>query len=90
MDKKLKAKWIAALRSGRFKQHRNQLTGDAPGAYCCLGVLSRLLNPRTRKSLLDYPPYEVLSKQDQFRLAGLNDDHGYDFKQIATYVKQHC
>ena len=43
MDKKLKAKWIAALRSGRFKQHRNQLTGDAPGAYCCLGVLSRLL-----------------------------------------------
>lgn len=37
MDAELKAKWIAALRSGEYKQGNGRLRdGDK---YCCLGVL---------------------------------------------------
>ena len=34
-------KWIAALRSGEFKQGKNLLL-DAAGNYCCLGVACEL------------------------------------------------
>lgn len=38
MDKKLKAKWVKALRSGRYKQAEGFLK-TADGKFCCLGVL---------------------------------------------------
>ena len=38
MDAELKAKWIAALRSGEYKQGREQLNASNR-AFCCLGVL---------------------------------------------------
>lgn len=37
MDKELKSKWVAALRSGNFQQGTGRLLRD--GKYCCLGVL---------------------------------------------------
>ena len=37
MNKALKAKWIAALRSGGYKQGQNFLAAD--DTFCCLGVL---------------------------------------------------
>lgn len=37
MDAELKAKWIEALRSGKYKQTR-QILRDGNG-HCCLGVL---------------------------------------------------
>ena len=37
MDAEIKRKWVEALRSGKYKQGRDQLqNGDT---YCCLGVL---------------------------------------------------
>jgi hypothetical protein len=36
MDAELKAKWVAALRSGSYKQTHGQLVKH--DAYCCLGV----------------------------------------------------
>ena len=40
MDKQVKAQWLAALRSGQYKQgHEFLRQGDA---YCCLGVLCDL------------------------------------------------
>lgn len=38
MDQELKAKWVAALRSGKYKQAKGTLN-DCGGGYCCLGVL---------------------------------------------------
>jgi hypothetical protein len=38
MDKELKAKWVEALRSGKYKQGHGQLLAE-DGAMCCLGVL---------------------------------------------------
>jgi len=44
MDKKIKQKWISALKSGKFKQGRGKLRyGNQNGTYhCCLGVLSEI------------------------------------------------
>lgn len=40
MNPEIKAKWVAALRSGEYKQGRGQLRiGDR---FCCLGVLCDL------------------------------------------------
>lgn len=38
MNPEVKAKWVAALRSGRYEQDTNWLH-PAGGGYCCLGVL---------------------------------------------------
>jgi hypothetical protein len=48
MDAKLKAKWVKALRSGRYKQTPGQLHDS--GGYCCLGVLATILGAKWRKS----------------------------------------
>jgi hypothetical protein len=43
MDPELKAKWLEALRSGRYAQTREYLRQD--GGFCCLGVLCDIANP---------------------------------------------
>lgn len=46
MNPIIKAKWIAALRSGRYMQGCGRLvqrgSGNLPSRYCCLGVLCEL------------------------------------------------
>ena len=42
MDPELKAKWVAALRSGEYKQGRDVLHNNKSNTYCCLGVLCRV------------------------------------------------
>lgn len=37
MKPELKSKWVAALRSGEYKQARRKLCAE--GGFCCLGVL---------------------------------------------------
>jgi hypothetical protein len=41
MNKKWKAKWLKALRSGAYSQGRNYLASEESGTakFCCLGVL---------------------------------------------------
>ncbi len=39
MDPELKKKWVAALRSGEYKQGRNRLHRKVDNSFCCLGVL---------------------------------------------------
>jgi hypothetical protein len=41
MNHEIKAHWVAALRSGEYKQTHRKLT-DNEGSYCCLGVLCDL------------------------------------------------
>lgn len=40
MEAKLKAKWVKALRSGKYAQAEGQLRRN--GGYCCLGVLCEI------------------------------------------------
>lgn len=44
MRKKLKDKWIKALRSGKYKQTYGTLRGKV--GFCCLGVLCDIRNPK--------------------------------------------
>ena len=46
MDPEVKAKWVAALRSGDYRQAKGQLY-DGNG-YCCLGVLCEVLGQEKR------------------------------------------
>lgn len=42
MNAEVKAKWIAALRSGEYRQGRSKLHIEHPNSFCCLGVLCEL------------------------------------------------
>lgn len=42
MDAKVKSDWVAALRSGNYKQGKNVLHNVTANTYCCLGVLCDL------------------------------------------------
>lgn len=50
MNSELKAKWVAALRSGQYRQGKEALYAD--GAYCCLGVLCRIAGATMKPTTL--------------------------------------
>lgn len=79
MNSELKAKWIAALRSGKYKQGRSVLR-TADNKYCCLGVLCEVAGLNWQKE--PGSPYFCEAGQDYIENAeimeqlGLNyDDH---------------
>jgi hypothetical protein len=43
MDAKLKADWVKALRSGKYKQADATLHDKKHDSYCCLGVLCKVM-----------------------------------------------
>ena len=51
MNQEIKAKWVAALRSGEYKQTREVLKSSA--GYCCLGVLCDISMRETGFGLAD-------------------------------------
>lgn len=87
MDEKLKAKWVAALRSGKYEQCKNRLS-DGKGGYCCYGVLRHVANPTDTRSAQDrnstltrdqlkeygFDPYMF----ERARLECMNDGHDPD------------
>ena len=63
LPKVFKAKWLKALRSGKFKQAQAQLCvkeGDSV-SYCCLGVACRIVHPK-----MDLEEHGLIAKS-QFR-----------------------
>lgn len=58
LDKKIKAKWLKALRSGKYKQTRKgTLYNKKSNAYCCLGVLQHSIDNKV-EDRFDVPTYE--------------------------------
>ena len=45
MNQQIKEKWVAALRSGQYKQGLGKL--ESNGRYCCLGVLCEISKEET-------------------------------------------
>jgi hypothetical protein len=104
MNPRVKAKWIAALRSGDYKQGRGQLR-TTRNKFCCLGVLCNI-------HAQEHP--EIAEKQrapDRYmchvgtlpncvfewasitidyetRLIDMNDTNGITFKQIAAWIEK--
>lgn len=96
MPKDIKKTWLTALRSGKFLQTTETLrevSSDGTQSYCCLGVLSKCVTgrePRLRDSTIgkDLRRRVGLTRITADRLAELNDDFGWSFKQIATWVEK--
>lgn len=76
--------------------------GDSKKRMCCLGVLCDLVNPKEWERDFDgytfrgergLPDNTVLKEtgltsRKAEKLANLNDDKGYDFKEIAEFVEK--
>jgi hypothetical protein len=45
MNQDLKTRWLAALRSGAYKQGQGGLLLRADNLFCCLGVLADVIDP---------------------------------------------
>ena len=87
MDAGLKAKWIAALRSGEFKQGVGAYqTGNE---YCCLGVLCVVGGmPISALDRDDYNFVDSAVGHDRaVQLASMNDS-GATFSQIADWLEE--
>jgi hypothetical protein len=96
MKAALKSKWVAALRSGKYKQVTGSLQNN--GGFCCLGVLcdispavmGRIDNPNTLGR--EGYTYAGFSSEQEDILTELNDGaHGRKkrgFKGIATWIEK--
>jgi hypothetical protein len=94
MDKDIKAKWLEALRSGRYRQGEGALRVD--DKFCCLGVLCDLIAPgewmggvfRANEVFLPESLNSTLGIGEQdLELAEMNDS-GKSFAEIADYIEQ--
>lgn len=98
-----KNQWLAALRSGEYKQGMTYLKSkDEFGeeCYCCLGVLVDTLGIADEIPAFEDGGYDqfvtdygegrfvLLSEKTQRCLAGMNDDDGKSFEQIADYIER--
>lgn len=100
MDPVLKAKWVAALRSGKHEQGHNQMI-DQNGGMCCLAVLRHVVDPEdrcSRNNANQMPTHELLAEvglaeDDAINLATRNDGNGgyhqHTFIEIADHIEAH-
>jgi hypothetical protein len=98
MKKGLKARWVAALRSGNYKQGRYTLHTEKNNGeivFCCLGVLvdisPAVASRNTCTSQLDESTldYAGISVDEMNKLTNLNDHREfYGFRRIANYIEK--
>jgi hypothetical protein len=75
LTSKQKSEWIAALRSGKFKQGRNKLFDECNNSYCCLGVLAKINGLDVSTELLTEEHHESIQLHDwseSFSYKGVN------------------
>lgn len=105
MRKELGEKWLAALRSDKYKQGFGTLECD--GRYCCLGVLEHVADGSTETEAL--PSYHWLHEHnvcfsssigatvtapyvetsDGFECVANLNDEGMPFSDIADLLEKH-
>lgn len=100
MTPELKAKWVAALRSGEYKQGQarmKRIHEDDTASYCCLGVLCEITGQVSQNnSFIVGPALHALGIEnlDQHHLANLNDGStvasqpALSFAQIADFIER--
>jgi len=98
MNQVVVKRWIKALRSGKYKQKRDDLARN--GAYCCLGVLAvtcgkkplKVQGTGNQEGLLSlkFIKEQGLLGLPQKKLAKINDcqDPKRDFKFIADFIEK--
>ena len=95
MDAQLKAKWVAALRSGQFTQGRDYLYNPSKGSYCCLGVLCAIngisedaISSQMTTDISRWLDSDLLSKEQRDHLGNKMNDAGVPFAEIADYIEK--
>jgi hypothetical protein len=103
MREDVKTRWLAALRSGEYKQGRKQLATEE-GKFCCLGVLCEISGLKYDKDAA-FPPKAiikwaglegqvdeendpVINWRGESSLA-LNNDYGKRFETIANLIEKY-
>ncbi len=93
MDRKLRDKWLKALRSGKFRQAQGRLrrvdrkTGEE--SFCCLGVLGTCsgASKETLRSKEMYGNSCGLNNNQTRKLSTMNDT-GQSFEQISNWIER--
>lgn len=92
LDPEFKAKWVAALRSGEYKQCKGAL--HLNGGHCCLGVAEMILGLTSSiDTILDGDGFPEAIKGGRFEnsnvetLTSMNDG-GFSFPKIADYIEK--
>ena len=86
-------KWIAALRSGDFKQTTNKLHSD-DGCHCCLGVAELIFDIDSADSINKTSSYNHIMDElgidaEQMNIyITFNDEEYYTFSQIADEAEK--
>ena len=73
MIKELKQLWIDALRSGEFKQGKEQLRSANNTRFCCLGVLRELIKPGDKEHKEERES-ELINESDDDRIDRLREE----------------
>lgn len=103
LPKKVKAKWLKALRSGEYRQAQHTLYKPETAGFCCLGVLQHCMSGGKVEvyedgSYFSTPSYEwyksiggvnCYNSDIETELMKMNDDRGCKFKTIANYIEKH-
>lgn len=86
VNKQLRDEWVAALRSGKYKQTTGALfRGEA---CCCLGVLCRVAGVESlavpaMTDIWERRPYKRIG----YDLVGMNDNERRSFAEIADWIE---
>jgi hypothetical protein len=96
MNPEIKAKWVAALRSGQYQQNRGSLRRN--DAFCCLGVLCELHRQevggeewceRTGSGTRAYGRANALPPGEVSQWAGFDDDRKVTIGGVAARISAH-
>lgn len=97
-----KEKWVAALRSGEYKQGRMGLYSESENSFCCLGI-GCIISGLEKNKLIGKPyvsgrlagglvPTAIVGYGSQNSLvrtlAEMNDLHNKSFSEIADYIEE--
>lgn len=97
-----KEKWVAALRSGEYKQVTEVMYDESECGYCCLGVGAALCGISDDDMKNVGEPYDLEVDYENMPIAPvfnsghicsilikMNDHEGKSFDTIADYIEQH-
>jgi hypothetical protein len=89
MDQELKAKWVEALRSGKYEQ--GVIHFESGGRFCCLGVLCTVRGlPTTTPGFIgnNWKGVDDVVDGEMQRTLWKMNDGGTPFPEIADYIEK--
>lgn len=99
MNPEIKALWLAALRSGKYRQGKGTLHNLQDDTFCCLGVLCEVAvganivdsKPRVSGKLTGYGVTQSVSTlpREVVKWAGMPDDAGSLNRSVYGGARDH-